>query len=116
MFLSIFRAFEADLIVSFNSAGLTTVIFYKSITKPQLLQPNTTNLPSTSSSALICGPDGLPLSEEERAFLEENFGKLDSGPVDENDTGDEYEDFLANGKEIHHRFFVCLSGTFVNLL
>jgi len=58
---------------------------------------------STGASGMIIGPDGKPLSEDERKFLEEHFGQLDMGEPESNDTNEsfdesdaaqEYEDFL----------------------
>uniref|UniRef100_A0A183D2R1 DUF2052 domain-containing protein n=1 Tax=Gongylonema pulchrum TaxID=637853 RepID=A0A183D2R1_9BILA len=53
-------------------------------------------LPSCSSSFII-GPDGQPLTDEERAFLEENFGKLEANDatLDNDDLSDEYDEFLT---------------------
>lgn len=61
------------------------------------LKPNSDLTPSSSSSNFIIGPDGQPLSDEERAFLEDNFGKLENNDstLDENDVSDEYEEFLC---------------------
>lgn len=56
--------------------------------------------PSSSSGGMFFGPDGQPLSEEERAFLEENCGGLDAcdAIADDNDVpGDEYDEFLSKG-------------------
>uniref|UniRef100_A0A0R3RRP3 MIF4G domain-containing protein n=1 Tax=Elaeophora elaphi TaxID=1147741 RepID=A0A0R3RRP3_9BILA len=53
-------------------------------------------IPSCSSSFII-GPDGQPLTEEERAFLEESFRKLDNNDtiLDNDDVSDEYDEFLS---------------------
>uniref|UniRef100_A0A915AV19 MIF4G domain-containing protein n=1 Tax=Parascaris univalens TaxID=6257 RepID=A0A915AV19_PARUN len=63
------------------------------------LQTDGTGLtPSSSSGGMFFGPDGQPLSEEERAFLEENCGGLDAcdAIADDNDVpGDEYDEFLS---------------------
>lgn len=55
-------------------------------------------IPSCSSSFII-GPDGQPLTEEERAFLEESFRKLDNNDtiLDNDDVSDEYDEFLSAG-------------------
>uniref|UniRef100_A0A914X313 MIF4G domain-containing protein n=1 Tax=Plectus sambesii TaxID=2011161 RepID=A0A914X313_9BILA len=57
-------------------------------------QSNASNLPS---GPLFLGPDGMPLTDEERAFLEENFGRLDSSVSDGDDPDmlADYEEFLA---------------------
>ncbi|VDN03773.1 unnamed protein product [Thelazia callipaeda] len=47
---------------------------------------------SPSCSSVIIGPDGQPLTEEERAFLEENICKIEN---DDDDISDEYDEFLS---------------------
>ncbi|VDK43660.1 unnamed protein product [Anisakis simplex] len=56
--------------------------------------------PSSSSGDLIIGPDGQPLSEEERAFVEDNIQRVNSADMnnEENDFSDDCEEFLMNGK------------------
>ncbi|VDM45413.1 unnamed protein product [Toxocara canis] len=74
--------------------GLKNQETYKSHLQPE----GNTLTPSSSSGGLFFGPDGQPLSEEERAFLEENLGRLDNNDAvnDDNDlSGDEYEEFLS---------------------
>lgn len=51
---------------------------------------------------LYCGPDGLPLTQEERAFLEENLGRLDSSTTESNEDleiQNAYAEFLASQQE-----------------
>lgn len=65
--------------------------------------------PSCSSSFII-GPDGQPLTDEERAFLEENFGKLEANDaaMDNDDVSDEYDEFLTAGSFRFVRKFIGL--------
>lgn len=55
---------------------------------------------SSANGSIIMGPDGMPLTAEEREFLEENFGRLDSCGTDTADDPSpemmaDYEEFLA---------------------
>ncbi|MFH4974537.1 hypothetical protein AB6A40_001246 [Gnathostoma spinigerum] len=62
----------------------------------QLAIPENGLTPSSSSGDII-GPDGQPLSDEERAFLEEHFEKLDNNDstLDDSDVNEEYENFMT---------------------
>ncbi|MCP9261202.1 hypothetical protein DINM_004588 [Dirofilaria immitis] len=54
------------------------------------------DLTPSCSSSFIIGPDGQPLTDEERAFLEESFRKLDNNDIlDNDDVSDEYDEFLS---------------------
>uniref|UniRef100_A0A8R1XPE0 MIF4G domain-containing protein n=1 Tax=Onchocerca volvulus TaxID=6282 RepID=A0A8R1XPE0_ONCVO len=63
----------------------------------QYRRENDQGLTPSCSSSFIIGPDGQPLTEEERAFLEENFRKLDNNDtiLDNDDVSDEYDEFLS---------------------
>ncbi|EJW80829.1 hypothetical protein WUBG_08260, partial [Wuchereria bancrofti] len=66
-------------------------------TTDQGRRENDQGLTPSCSSTFIIGPDGQPLTEEERAFLEESFCKLDSNDtiLDNDDVSDEYDEFLS---------------------
>ncbi|VBB33027.1 unnamed protein product, partial [Acanthocheilonema viteae] len=63
----------------------------------QSRRENDQGLTPSCSSSFIIGPDGQPLTEEERAFLEESFRKLDNNDtiLDNDDVSDEYDEFLS---------------------
>ncbi|VIO93594.1 Uncharacterized protein BM_BM9740 [Brugia malayi] len=67
------------------------------LTTDQGRRENDQGLTPSCSSSFIIGPDGQPLTEEERAFLEESFRKLDNNDtmLDNDDVSDEYDEFLS---------------------
>jgi hypothetical protein len=55
---------------------------------------------SVNDDTLYIGPDGTELTFDERAFLEENCGFLDSSSsIDDRECIDDYETFLASNPE-----------------
>lgn len=53
-----------------------------------------------SSSGFFIGPDGQPLNDEEKAFLEENLCNFENN--DDNDVCDDYEQFLFETATAQH--------------
>lgn len=87
---------------------LTSEINPRSLSKSQIVKfwrfqqcrkENDQGLTPSCSSSFIIGPDGQPLTDEERAFLEESFCKLDNNDsiLDNDDVSDEYDEFLTTG-------------------